>query len=181
MNLPYELFLFAVAFFGFLTVVSAMRAHRKKEKAYYLGAMLGVLMVLTAIFIILNQVIFVLVLMVAAAILGVAAYPKAMKAARREMVNQLQEADLSAPIRVRDFFTNIGWFKLASKWVVWKTMRLFYLLSVLIIGGISFILSRFYSLITIGYVVSYTATVSILVTFMFYSQFKKVWRRKEKP
>ena len=36
MKLPYELFLFGVAFFGFMAVVKAVQAHRKKEKAYYL-------------------------------------------------------------------------------------------------------------------------------------------------
>lgn len=178
MNFPLELFLFIVAFFGFLTVVSAIRAHRKKEKAYYLSTMLGVLMILIAIFIILNQVIFVLVLMVAAAILGVVAYPKAMKAAEREMVKQLQEADLSAPLRVRDFFTNKGWFKLESKWGLWKTMCLFYLLSVVIIGGILFTLSTFSSFIAIEYVVVYTATGPILATYMFYQALKKALEKK---
>jgi len=173
MNHPYGIFLFAVAFFGFLTVVSAVRAHRKKERVYYLSTILGVLMVLIAVFIILNQVIFVLILMVAAAILGVAAYPKAMKAARREMVKQLQEVDLSAPLRVRDFFTNVGWFKLESKWGLWKTMCLFYLLSVVIIGGILFTLSTFSSLLAIEYVVGYTIAGPILATFMFYRVFKR--------
>ena len=178
MNHPYGIFLFAVAFFGFLTVVSAVRAHRKKERVYYLSTMLGVLMVLIAVFIILNQVIFVLILMVAAAILGVAAYPKAMKAARREMVKQLQEVDLSAPLRVRDFFTNVGWFKLESKWGLWKTMCLFYLLSVVIIGGILFTLSTFSSFITMGYAVSCTATAPIPTTYMFYRQFKKALEKE---
>jgi len=180
MNLPYELFLFGVAFFGFLAVANAVQAHRQKEKTYYLGAMVSFLMFLIAIFILLNQVIFVLILMVATAILGVAALPKTMKATRRILVKQLQEVDLSAPLRVRDFFTNVGWFKLASKWGLWKSMCLFCPLSVVIVGGIFFTLSTFYSFITIGYVVGYTATVPILVTFIFYRQFKKVWRRKEK-
>ena len=178
MNPPYGLILFGVAFFGFMAVVNAVLAHRKKEKAYYLGAMVGFLMFLTAIFIILNQVIFVLVLMVATAILGVAVLPKTMKAARRELVKQLQEADLSAPLRVRDFFTNIGWFKLASKWGLLKTLCLFYLLSVMIMGGIFFTLSTFYSFITIGYVVSYTVIFPILTTFMFYRQFKKAMEKE---
>lgn len=56
-------------------------------------------------------------------------------------------------------------------------MCFFYLIPVLIIGGIFFILSTFYSFITIGYAVGYTATVSILVTFIFYQQLKKALER----
>jgi len=180
LNLPFELFLLSVVFFGFMAVVNAVHAYRKKEKAYYLGAMISVLMFLTAVFIILDQVIIVLLLIVATAIFSVAALPKTMKAARQEMVKQLQEVDVSAPLEVRDFFTNKGWFKLVSKWGLWKTMSLFYILSVAIIGGIFLILTTFYDFITIEYVVCYTATVSILVTFIFHQQLKKALKERMK-
>jgi len=43
--------------------------------------------------------------------------------------------------------------------------------------GILFILSTLYRFITIEYVVGYTASVSILVTLMFYQQLKKALKR----
>ena len=181
MNPLYGLMLFGVAFFGFMAVVNAVQAHRKKEKTYYLGSMIGFVVLLAFVFAFLNQLILAFILMIATGIFSIAVLLKLLKIQGRELAEQLQEADLSEPLRVRDFFTNIGWFKLASKWGLWKTMCLFYLLSVVIIGGILFTLSTFYSFITIGYVVGYMTTCPILVTFMFYSQFKKVWRRKEKP
>jgi len=174
MNLPYELFLFGVAFFGFMAVVNAVQAHRKKEKAYYLAAMIGFLVVLAFVCAFLNQLILVLIVVIATGILSIAVLPKTLKASEREMAKQLQKADLSAPLRVRDFFTNVGWFKLSSRWGLWKTMCFFYLLSVVIIGGILFTLSTFSTFITIWYAVSCTATAPILVTYMFYRQFKKV-------
>ena len=181
MNFPYELFLVGVAFFGFMAVVNVVQAHRKKEKTYYLGATVSFIMLVACVLIFLNQFIVALTLTALTAILSIAGLPRVLKVQERELAKQLQKADLSAPLRVRDFFTNIGWFKLASKWGLWETMCLFYLLSVVILGGIFFTLSTFYRFITIGYVVGYITTCPILVTFMFYSQFKKVWRRKEKP
>jgi len=178
MNLPLELFLFGVAFFGFMAVVNAVLAYRKKEKAYYLSSMVGFLVLLIFVFAFLNQLILVLILVVATGVLSIAVLPKTLKASERELAKQRQKADLSAPLRVRDFFTNIGWFKLSSKWGLWKTMFLFYLLSVVIIGGILFTLSTFSGFITIGYTVGCTTTAPILATYMFYRQFKKALEKE---
>jgi len=173
MSFPYELFLFGVAFFGFMAVVGVMQARRKKEKTYYLSATASFLMILIFVLAFLNQLILVLILLVATGILSIAGLPKLLKASEREMVKQRQKTDLSAPLRVRDFFTNVGWFKLASKYGLWKTMFLIYLLSVVIIGGILFTLNTFSSFITIGYAVSCTAIAPILATYMFYKPLKK--------
>ena len=178
MNLPYGLFLYGVAFFGLMTIVNAVQAHRKKEKAYYLAAMISFMVLLAFVFAFLNQLILAFILIIATGILSIAGLPRLLKIQDRELTKQLQKVDLSAPLRVRDFFTNIGWFKLSSKWGLWKTMCLFYLLSMVIIGGIFSIVSTFYSFITIGYAVGYTATVSILVTFIFYQQLKKALKKE---
>ena len=177
MNLPYELFLFGVAFFGFMAVVNAVQAHRKKEKAYYLAAMIGFVVLLAFVFAFLNQLILAFILIIAIGIFSVAGLPKLLKIQERELAKQLQKADASAPLRLRDFFTNVGWFKLASKGGLWKAMFLLYLLSVVIMGGILFTLSTFYSFITVGYVVGYSVTFSIFSTFIFYRQFKKAFDR----
>jgi len=100
-----------------------------------------------------------------------------LKVQERELAKQLQEADLSAPLKGRDFLTNKWWLKLASKCGVLNTICLYYLLSVVIIGGTSFTLSIFFSFITIRNVVSYTTTFPILSTLIFYRQFKKAFDR----
>lgn len=178
MNFPFELFLCSVAFFGFMAVVGVLQAHRKKEKAYYLSSMASFLMTLIFVLAFLNQIILALILLVATGILSIILLPKTQKVTEREMAKQRQKADLSAPLRVRDFLTNVGWLKLASKYGLWKTMFLIYLLSVVIIGGILFTLSTFSSFINIGYAVSCTAIAPILVIYMFYRPFKKALEKK---
>ncbi|MDH5780357.1 MAG: hypothetical protein OEZ29_07145 [Candidatus Bathyarchaeota archaeon] len=173
MNLPPGIFLFGVAFFGFMAVVNALQAYRKRERAYYLAAMVGFLVLLAFVFAFLNQLIVALALVVATGIMSIAGLPKLLKVQERELTNQLREVDLSAPLKRREFLTNKGWLKLTSKWGLWKTMCLFYLISAGIIGGIFSILSTFYSFIAIGYVASYTVIFPILTTLMFYRQFKK--------
>lgn len=178
MNLPYELFLFGVSFFGFLAVVSVVQARRKKEKTYYLGAVVGFVVLLAFVFAFFNQLILAFILIVATGILSVAGLPKMLTVQKRELAKQLQGADLSAPSRVRDFFTTQWWLKLASKRGLLKTACLYYLLSMVIMGGIFFTLSTFFSFVTIRYVVSYTVIFSIFSTFIFYWQFKKVLERE---
>ena len=116
MDPPYGLILFGVAFFGFMAVVNAVQAYRKKERAYYLAAVVGFIVFLAFVLAFLSQLIFVLILVIAAGILSIAGLPKLLKIQERELIRQLQKADLSAPLKVRDFFTNIGWFKMAYKW-----------------------------------------------------------------
>jgi len=178
MSFPLELFLFGVAFFGFLALVNAVQAYRKKKKTYYLATVVGLLVVLIFVFAYLNLLILALILVVATGIFSTAILPKLLKIQKRELVKQLKETDLSAPLKGRDFLTNKGWLKLTSKYGFLKTMLLFYLLSLVIIGGILFALSAFYSLLTIEYVVGYTATVPILATLIFYQQLKKALKKE---
>jgi len=172
-NMPYELFLYGIVFFGSMAVVNAVLARQRKEKAYYLSSMVGFLVVLIFVLAFLNQLILALILVVATGILSTALLPRMRLASEREMAKQRQKVDLSAPLKARDFLTNKGWLKLASKYGLWKTIFLHYLLSVVIIGGILFTLSTFSGFIAIEYVLVYVATGPILATYMFYRALKK--------
>lgn len=143
MNPLYRLMLFSVAFFGFMVVVGVVKARRRKEKAYYISAMVSFLMLLSSIFVILNQFILVLVLFIAIGILSVAGLPKTIKVMRREPLKELQETDFSAPLRMRDLLTWKGWFKLVSSWGLRKTLCLYSLLNMGGVGAIFFTLSIF--------------------------------------
>lgn len=170
-----------MAFFGCLAVVDAVLAHRKKEKAYYLAAIVGFLVVLAFVLAFLNQLILTLILVVATGILSTAFLPKILQASERELAHQRQMTDLSAPLKVRDLGTSRGWLKIAAQWGLFKSMVLFYLLSVGIIGGMFLVLSTFYGFITMGYVVGYTIGGPIVSTFMVYRQLNKVLEKREKP
>jgi predicted MFS family arabinose efflux permease len=115
MKLPYELFFFGVSFFGFMAAVSAVQDRRTKEKTYYLSAVVGLVMLLAFVFAFFSQLILALIAMVVTGILSMAGLPKMLRVQKRELAKQLQEADFSSPLRVRDFFTTKWWLKLTSK------------------------------------------------------------------
>ena len=174
MNPLYGLMLFGVAFFGFMTIVNAVQAHRKKEKAYYIGAMVSFLMLLWSVLIFLNQFILSLVPMVAWVILSIAGLPKIIKAMRRESLKELQETDFSAPLRVRELLTWKGWFKLTSRWGVHKTMCFYFLIMTVVSGAMLFTLSIL-GLISIAWAIGLTIIVGILSPIYFYRQVGKAF------
>jgi len=177
-NFPLEFLLFGTAFFGFIAVIGVVEAHRKKEKVYYLSSMIGFLSILIFALAYLNQLILVIILMAVTGILSIAILPKTQEASEREMLRQRQKADLPAPLKARDFLTNVGWLKLASKHGLWKTMFLIYLLSVVIIGAMLFTLSTLSSFITIADAVISTAIGPIVVIYMLYRPLKKALEKK---
>lgn len=151
-----------------------MRVLRRREKRYYFVAgMVSSLMVVAWILLVLGQILLMGILIAFIGVISIVAFPKTRKSMERESVKLAQEVDLSAPLRGRDFFTNQGWVKLASKWGLRKTMCLFYLLNMSIIGGMLFVFSTFYGFMTREYMVVYAITFSIPFTFMFYHQYKK--------
>jgi len=172
MNPLYGLMLFGVAFFGLMVVVGVVKARRKKEKAYYISAIVAFLMLLSSIFVILNQFILVLVLFVATAILSVAVLPKTIELMRREPLRELQETDLSVPLRIRELLTWKGWFKLTSSWGIRKTLCLYSLLNMGGVGAIFFTLSIL-GMISIVWTAVATILVGIGSPIFFYRQIGK--------
>jgi hypothetical protein len=173
MNPTYGLMLFGIAFFGFMVVVGVVKARRMRETAYYISAMVSFLMLLISIFVILNQFILAGVLFVATVILGVAGLPKIVKAMRREPLRELHETDLSVPLRVRDFLTWKGWFKLTSRWGVRKTMCFYTLFMTEVCGAILFT-SSIFGIISIAWAAGYTIFVGVGSPVFFYLQVGKV-------
>lgn len=177
MNFPYGLFLFGVAFFGFMAILGVVQAHRKKEKTYYLSAMVGFLVILAFVLAFFDQLILAFIVVIATGIFSIVGLPRALKVQEEEMTERLQKTDFSVPLKKRYFLSDIWWLKLASKCGLGKTMCLFYLVFMAIIGGILFIFSAFIAFITIEYIAVYATTSSILFTFMFYQQFKKALKK----
>jgi len=143
MNSAHGLILFGVIFFGFMVMVSVVKARRKKERTYYISAIVSFLLLLFSIFIILNQFIFALIVFIAIGVVSVAGLPKIIEVMRREPPQELKETDLSTPLRLRDLLAWKGWFKLASRWGAPKTMCLYSLLNMGGVGAIFFTLSIF--------------------------------------
>lgn len=183
MNPPYGAIFFLVIFFGFVAVVSIVQARRKKEKTYYLAAMVGFLMLSVFFLALLNQFILSFVLLVAIGVLSAAALPKMIKTQRREMAKQLakqlQEVDFSAPLRVRDFLTWKGWLKLAYRWSVWKTVSIYSLIGATVIAMISYTILSMYGTMNIWLVVGYTISSTIIIFILFYRQISKALKESE--
>jgi hypothetical protein len=170
-----------MVFFGLIAVINFMRVLRKKEKRhYFVAGMVSSLMGVAWILFVLGQILLMGILMAFIAVISIVAFPKTMKIMERESVKLAQEMDFSAPLRGRDFFTNQGWLKIASKWGLGKAMCLFYLLNMSILGGMLFVFSTFYGFMTREYTVVYAITFSIPFTLMFYRQFKKALKKREK-
>jgi len=114
----------------------------------------------------------VLVLFVAIGILSVAGLPKIIKVVRQEPLKELQETDLSAPLRVRELLTWKGWFKLESRWGVRKTVYLYSLLNMGGVGAIFFTFSIL-DMISIVWAIGVTIIVGIFSPIFFYRQIVK--------
>ena len=162
-----------MVFFGVIGVANVVQVRRKKERTYYLGAMVGFLMFLAGISIILGQLLLGLIFFGSTVVLSVVSLPKMTRMREREAIKLLREGELSAPLKWREFYTSKGWLKLASRWGVWKTVCFYSIFTTAITGGLLFVLS-IYGIMSVGYVVAYTATSAIISVFMFYRQMKTV-------
>jgi hypothetical protein len=167
MDALYWPLILGLVWFGFLTVFYVIKARRKNERTYYLGALLGSSMVFLIVLVFLNQKFFALILMAAMAVLSVATLSVVTETQRREATVQLQETDLTAALRLRDFFTYKGWLKLAHRWGVMKTVSIYFILTFTGVAGVLYILSM-YGIGTIESAVGTAILASLLISITFY-------------
>ncbi len=176
-GLPLPIFLYGVAFFGLMIIVGVVQAHRKKEKIYYLAAIVSCVMLSAFTFGFLNQPLLALATIVAAGLFSLIAMPQVLKVFEREQSKRLQETDFSKPLKKRYIFTDVWWFRLATKWGLKMTMCLAYLWCLSLVGGILLVFSVFFSFISLGFVAGFSISTSFLFTFILYKQLKKSLKR----
>jgi hypothetical protein len=153
-------------------IVCAVRAHREKDKMYYIGTIASFLMLLVCVFLILNQRLLAIILFAFAGICAIVTLPISLKFLERKSV-ELAQVNLSAPLRGRELLTYKGILKLAYRWGVWKTVFLYWLLEAAILGGILYALSIWAKSLSTTYIVSYTFTFSTLSTITIHRQITK--------
>jgi len=163
-------------------IVCAVRAHREKDRTFYLGAIASFLMLLVCAFLILNQRLLAITLFACAGIFAIVTLPKSLKLLERieRKSVELAQVDLSAPLRGRELLTNKGILKFAYRWGVWKTVFLYWLLCVTVLGGILCTLGIWVESLSAAYIVSYTFTVSMLSTIMVYRQITRAFNPNKK-
>lgn len=177
MNVPSELLL-AAAFFSFFAVASAVKAYMGKEKEYYYGIMVSSFMLLVVLSLILNQRQLAIILFSCMAVLGIAAWPRAMKFLERKGVSRLQAVDLSSPLRRRDFLSERWLLRVAYRWGIRKSLLLFCLVCVAIHASVLIILSLRLNL-SIIYIVSITAANSTVATVTYYRVISAVFKKAD--
>ena len=90
--------LFGVVFCSFAMIVCAVRAHREKDRTFYLGAIASFLMLLVCVFLILNQRFLAIILFACAGIFAIVTLPKSLKLLERieRKSVELAQVNLSA-------------------------------------------------------------------------------------
>jgi len=109
--------------------------------------------------------------MVVAFIISLLSYPEIREHGVREADKQQQETDVTEPLKARELLVWKGWYKLAFKWGVQKTMGVY-------IGFIlGIVIPVFFGLYITGLHIpsAYISTTILMVIFtvQFYQQIKK--------
>ena len=169
MEIPHELFYLSAFFFAAMAVVAFIRAHREKERFYYLGGGLCLLYLAWSILFILDQIRLAAILAVAAIIFSVVILPELNRFRERRM----REVDIEGPLRVADFLSNThsGWLKLAYRHGLGVTVILYFIFFEAFAAGMLLALDLFYDLPS-SLILSLMIT-GILMAISFYRQIKR--------
>jgi len=171
MDAPYYLFALGIVLCGVTIPFIVIRAHRSKEKAYYMGVLVSGLMLLAFISVFLLQFALFLVFVAVAFIISLVSFPIIREAAQREAAKQQRETNVTEPLKARELLWWKGWYKLALRWGVPKTMGLYVLLNFGIIVPVLLVLSIMGFSIISGYLAAIIVEVILIVQF--YQQIKK--------
>jgi len=169
MEIPHELFYLTAFLFAAMAIVAFFRAHREKERFYYVRVVLCLLGLAWSILFVLDRVALATLFVVVAMIFSIVMRPEASAFYDRRM----GEVDVESPLRVADFFSNTysGWLKLAYRHGLGATAILYLLLFELITGGMLLALDLFYD-IPSGFILS-VLTPGIFLAISFYRQIKR--------
>ena len=136
-----------------------------------MSSLISGLVLLAVISVFLMQFTLLLLFMVVSFIISVVSYPAVRKHVAHEADKQRQETNVTEPLKARDLCSWKGWYKLAFKWGIPKTMCLH-------IGVyLGIIIPVFFGLYLTGLnlLSAYisTAIVMVIFTVQFYRQIKK--------
>jgi uncharacterized membrane protein len=171
MDVPYAILAFGAVFLGVLIAANIIKAHRAKEKIYYVSSLVCGLALLACISAFFLQFTLLILFMVVAFLISVASYPEAREHVVREADKQQRETNITEPLKARELLSWKGWYKLAFKWGIPKTMGLY-------IGFIlGIVIPVFFGLYIAGLQIpsAYISTTVIMaiLTVQFYQQIKK--------
>jgi len=181
--------------FLIFTILCIVIGYREKEKTGYIVAMVPFLLFLASVCVILKLPMGLwLIFMASAAVVVIAAGPSVIKRQKRKTkewyAKYVREVDPSAPLRLRDLFTRevlftrYGGFRFVLKYGLRKYVFLMWLFTTPTIGGLLLAMSLWLKYLTIGYIISYTFTVSTGIAILTYSTLKNFLKsalKEQKP
>ena len=168
----FPLLLWAVVFFGFAIIVCIIRAHREKNKTFYLGAGVAFLALLAFISVSFQQAFLFFFFAFSAAAIGVVASPKINKLVEQKTAKNLREVDISAPLKAKDLFTQTCLLKTAYKYGVRKAVFLFCLLMAAAIVGGLLIVGPWLGM-SVDFIAPYTFSFTIPTIAIYYRTISK--------
>jgi len=130
LNATAEYFLiFSAVLFVVLIPFCVRHARRSKAKIHYLGGLVCGLVSLACISLYFLQVALVFVFFGIAFVIALITFPFIMVANQREADKLRRDTNVTEPLKARDLLNLKGWYKLAFRWGIPKTMSLYILLT----------------------------------------------------
>jgi hypothetical protein len=170
MIFPFEIFLLGVVFFAGMGVINSVKAYQKKEREYYFSSLVSFLVVIVCALLFLEQILISFVLMGIVFVISIWRLPRILRIVDQE----LRKIDLSSSLKIKDFFSYVGWVKLANVWGLRKAVCIYFLFSSTFIGGSLYAMYAIYGIMSMLYVITYPITYSIVSSLMFYQQLKRL-------
>lgn len=170
MIIPFELFVLGVVFFAGMGVINSVKAYKKNEREYYFSSLISFLVVVLWCLLIVEQIIPMFALMIFVFLVSAWRLPRVLRIVDLE----LRGTNFSLPLRVREFWSYVGWAKLANMVGARKAVGIFFFFAATCIGGLSYIIHAKYGIMTIPYIMTYSVTFSVMATLLLYQQLKRL-------
>jgi len=172
MSVPWGAILFLLCFCGLMGMLAVRKARRKKEQAYYIITGVAFLMFLVIGLALLNQALLAFIVLIVVGTFSAVMLPKMLALYMQEIVEAVQETDVSAPLRIRDFLSWANVIKLERMYGFNKTILIYSLLTT---GGLAAIMLVFniLGIVTPVMAVGYTILSGIFSPIYFHHVIKK--------
>ena len=170
MEIPRTLFILSTIMFTVLSIDLARKAIHEKTTILYTTLVLTLLGSIWSVLAVFDQIVYAAVTWVSAMIISVFMMPELSK----HVDNQLNEIDITGPLRFREFFTNqqSGWLKLAYRQGVGFAILVYAVHAVVIYGVALLALEYFY-----GIGLRLTVFSMTIIPIMSYRLYKQMQRR----
>jgi len=176
MDPPYGAIFLLFIFFGLVGIVGIVKARRRGEKTYCLVSGVAFLVVLAVAVALLSQFLLSFAIIVVAGLLSIVLLPRVIVLYGQEIVEQKQETDVSAPLRLKDFLSWKAWLKIESIYGFRKMMIIYSLFNITL-GGTVLITLVVLNIINPVIAISTAVATTIYSITIFYRQIWKAFKK----